>query len=684
MKTLDDRMRRKKVLFRVILAGIILGTSLGLAELTARLIPRPHKDIVRSSSEFQYDPILGLKGIPGYSGRVGFTRAHVSINAHGFRDDDWDAKLERAHHHHAEKVLCIGDSTLYGHRIEKADRLTEQLAALCERSGQVVEIFNAAMPSFGTGQEYRCLETLFPIIQPDVVILRYCRNDFGDSALPYDYRYPARVYKPFYDLEGNLILHDRVPRRFSLWAESTCLRSLELNYAIDNIMYFFQDMRFSPHVYINRRADGSLIHPLTRRERGRINSLLGALSTNSSLFEVYQANKQRNYSLWKKMSMLCDAGGAKFMMLIDVPFQTPSPTQQEQDLIAFLQREQFDVVNISASQNPYREWAYVRGDGHPNFLDNYIAAHELSRRWVDQDLIVDLVQAPWHGNVPLKLSMGHYTSLPFIFGSWGRLEGNSRLMGSPCYCLIRSPSDDPASLTFEGRILGAENTEVPIVGCESNRYLLHVTERGKEIADLQLPNDGLFSVSISIPAPADHLLLLGLETHARIALDRIYNNTDCWPSAQSVDINVGSAEDSSYLEVGFYGRENGPGGRKVRWTGADARIGLCLESGAGAYLLEVTYCTGNRSKKAPALEFTVGMNGTELTDKGPTWMDGHLAKRRFEVPGPLLRAGRNEMIIHASTWVPAAYRFSGDTRALGVMIDHIHILPLSTTKAPST
>ena len=103
--TLDDRIRRKKVLFCVIVAGIILGTSLILAELTARLMPRPHKDIVRSSSEFQYDPILGLKGIPGYSGQVGFTRAHISINAHGFRDDDWEAKLERAHQHHAQKVL---------------------------------------------------------------------------------------------------------------------------------------------------------------------------------------------------------------------------------------------------------------------------------------------------------------------------------------------------------------------------------------------------------------------------------------------------------------------------------------------------------------------------------------------------------------------------------------------------
>jgi hypothetical protein len=83
--------------------------------------------------------------------------------------------------------------------------------------GEEIVTFNSGVPAFGTGQQFRVFERLYSQLNPDIFILLFVKNDFAGSSLPYYYRYPDRVYKPFYDLEGNLLFNVDVPKRFSFY-----------------------------------------------------------------------------------------------------------------------------------------------------------------------------------------------------------------------------------------------------------------------------------------------------------------------------------------------------------------------------------------------------------------------------------------------------------------------------------
>jgi hypothetical protein len=81
----------------------------------------------------------------------------VSINSDGFRDGDWDEKLQRVSGSHAKKILLIGDSMLYGWGSDSSERLTESLAHRYRLANVNVEIFNAGIPAYGASQERRLL-----------------------------------------------------------------------------------------------------------------------------------------------------------------------------------------------------------------------------------------------------------------------------------------------------------------------------------------------------------------------------------------------------------------------------------------------------------------------------------------------------------------------------------------------
>ncbi len=211
---------------RLAYIGLLLGLVLFTCELGSRYFFTRSADFWSICSEFQFDQTLGWKGIPNFEGNLGGPAGLVAIkiNADGFRDDDWKSKLAEAKHLGLSKILFLGDSVLYGLGIEKSERLSEQLEDLYSYQGRRIMTFNAGIPGYGTGQEFRTFQLLHDRIAPETVVLRWYGNDVGDSALPYDHRVPdRRVYKPFYDTEGNLRLYERVPRRFSALVEGSCL-----------------------------------------------------------------------------------------------------------------------------------------------------------------------------------------------------------------------------------------------------------------------------------------------------------------------------------------------------------------------------------------------------------------------------------------------------------------------------
>ncbi|MFO1523902.1 MAG: SGNH/GDSL hydrolase family protein [Kiritimatiellia bacterium] len=130
-------------------------------------------------SPIGYDPRFGFKGIPGFNGIAGGVR--VRINEHGFRDDSWGEKLARCAQYPARpRILLLGDSMTYGYFISKNFRIGEQLEAFYTAHLAGAEVFNAAIPGYGPAEQTQVLESLLPVIKPDIVILRYCAVDFGD------------------------------------------------------------------------------------------------------------------------------------------------------------------------------------------------------------------------------------------------------------------------------------------------------------------------------------------------------------------------------------------------------------------------------------------------------------------------------------------------------------------------
>ncbi len=79
---------------------------------------------------------------------------------------------------------------LYGWGSDSSERLTESLAHRYRLANVTAEIFNAGIPAYGASQERRLLPRLLERIKPDIVLLLFCWIDYGDTALPYDYRYP--------------------------------------------------------------------------------------------------------------------------------------------------------------------------------------------------------------------------------------------------------------------------------------------------------------------------------------------------------------------------------------------------------------------------------------------------------------------------------------------------------------
>ncbi|MDQ1238981.1 MAG: hypothetical protein QG577_1166, partial [Thermodesulfobacteriota bacterium] len=314
---------------------IVLLGALLLTEILAHLLLRDESYVVHPLSEFEHDPTLGWKGIPGFRGKTPLTNSDIEINEHGFRDGNWEEKLKQSQERGMPRFLFIGDSCTYGYEIPVSARLGEQLAHIYNRNGRQVTIFNAGIPAWGTSEEFRALQELLPILDPQFVFLQYSTNDFGDSCLPYCYSDPKfRVYRPYYDVDGKLVLNKFVPKRFSLRVQGTLLERLRLKFFVDRLEALLDDIHYSRFaVSENRRV------PVDSRTPDNIGFDrhvwdMGAVGYHPAFQDIYEKNKQRNLVLWKQISELCRARGTEFFTLIPSSGNADSPPA-EKDTVDF-------------------------------------------------------------------------------------------------------------------------------------------------------------------------------------------------------------------------------------------------------------------------------------------------------------------------------------------------------------
>ena len=166
-----SRRRTRERRLAVLLSSVL---SLAAAELAARRlfgVPLPERlPIV----EVRANRTRGYEMVPDRDHYTYLEPVHV--NHLGLRGPDLPSKVQGE-----VRVLCLGDSLVYGQGVSDADTIPELLASeLAASSGdghRTVRVVNGGVRGYDTIQEVALLEELGDRVGPDLVVLFWYPND---------------------------------------------------------------------------------------------------------------------------------------------------------------------------------------------------------------------------------------------------------------------------------------------------------------------------------------------------------------------------------------------------------------------------------------------------------------------------------------------------------------------------
>jgi lysophospholipase L1-like esterase len=192
---------------------------------------------------FEYSSSLGWEHRPfaegtWYAYKDG-TRTHVRINAFGFPDIDRMIEKNRP------RIALIGDSTTEFWEVQE----NERAQAVMEKQLQGgVEVLNFGLRGAGTDQEYLMYMSQVVHFRPDIVVLFFCVNDFGNNI--------SKQSKPYFVLDSEApqgIRLEGVPVRREPPSNSSSWRGvLEQSFTLRRLKYLVDG--FGTHL----RTDASL------------------------------------------------------------------------------------------------------------------------------------------------------------------------------------------------------------------------------------------------------------------------------------------------------------------------------------------------------------------------------------------------------------------------------------------
>jgi lysophospholipase L1-like esterase len=187
------------VFANVLVFGLLLLAGEAGSQLLGLHVPaisRPNEGGDRGA--WVYDRELGWFHRPGRTGRTylgGPDSGSFRINSLGLRGAEVRAKPPGS-----LRVLVCGDSFVFGVGVDEEHVFTTRLAAgLRELTGADVDVVNMGVSGYSTDQEYLLLKRLGRRLEPDLVLLVVCDNDFEGNQLDFAYR---RYYKPWFELDG--------------------------------------------------------------------------------------------------------------------------------------------------------------------------------------------------------------------------------------------------------------------------------------------------------------------------------------------------------------------------------------------------------------------------------------------------------------------------------------------------
>ena len=137
---------------------------------------------------FQHSSSLGWEHKPyadgtWYAYKDG-TRTHVRINAYGFPDDEREVTKARP------RIALIGDSTTEYWEVDEDDRPQRVMEKMLDGG---FEVLNFGLRGAGTDQEWLLYTQQAVLFSPDIVVLTFCVNDYGNNA--------DKNSKPWFELD---------------------------------------------------------------------------------------------------------------------------------------------------------------------------------------------------------------------------------------------------------------------------------------------------------------------------------------------------------------------------------------------------------------------------------------------------------------------------------------------------
>jgi len=103
----------------------------------------------------------------------------VKINALGFRDREFAREKPAG----VRRLVAIGDSITFGHRLTAEQSWPKALERLLQKEGDRWQVLNLGVTGYDTLEEAAFLDAVGVPLAPDLVVMAYCVNDLGTVSM---------------------------------------------------------------------------------------------------------------------------------------------------------------------------------------------------------------------------------------------------------------------------------------------------------------------------------------------------------------------------------------------------------------------------------------------------------------------------------------------------------------------
>ncbi len=168
----------RSLCYRILLSFFSVIVFLGLLELICRISYHPEQRSIEGIFDYSPEKSFALK--KNFSGL--FEGKTVVTNSRGYRDAE--IPVEKASDE--VRILVVGDSISFGHKVTVEDTYANQLEEMLRKEypTQEIEVINTAVPGNSAMEEYYDLKRGMEL-HPDIVLIQFSPNDLDE---PYGYR----------------------------------------------------------------------------------------------------------------------------------------------------------------------------------------------------------------------------------------------------------------------------------------------------------------------------------------------------------------------------------------------------------------------------------------------------------------------------------------------------------------